>query len=298
MATPQNIKNRIQELKSEYEKLKVGKQALLEVIEEAEIPELVYNSNAIENSTLSLKETEDILLEMEVSKNISIREVFEAKNLARIIEYIRTHFAEFEISKENILILHQMLIQNIKEDISGRFRQKDEYVRVGSYIAPPPEHIERVIDEILLEYNSNMQSFFIDKIARFHMDFENIHPFVDGNGRIGRVLINIQLQKLGFPNIVLRDKEKFVYYKAFGTYRDHKDTKPMEKILYVALMESLNKRISYLKSMKIIPVAAYAKTEGKSIQTLLNAAKRQTIPAFREKGIWKIGVEHSVTQQH
>ncbi len=285
----ESIKNDIQKLKDEYDGLKKGKDALLKILEEAEIPELVYNSNAIENSTLTLKETEDILLEMEVSKNISVREVFEAKNLARIVEYIRQRLSELELTRETIFFLHQMLISNIKEQIAGRFREKDEYVRVGNYIAPSPEHIEKIMEEILNTHINDHKSYFLEKIAKFHLDFENIHPFVDGNGRIGRVLINFQLQKLGYPSIVLRDKEKHIYYKSFGTYRDHKNTKPMEKILILALMESLHKRIAYLKGLTIIPVAEFAKKDGKSIQTLLNAAKRQTVPAFREKGIWKIG---------
>ena len=79
----------ILELKKEYDILKKDKQSLLDIIFEAELPESVYNSNAIENSTLTIEETEKILLEMEVSRNVSVREVFEAKNLARVSEYLK-----------------------------------------------------------------------------------------------------------------------------------------------------------------------------------------------------------------
>ena len=85
---------------------------------------------------------------MEVSRNVSLREVFEAKNLARIIEYLKTKFKETEISKENIILFHQMLIGNIDDDIAGRFRSKGEYVRVGTHIAPALEIIDKVINEI------------------------------------------------------------------------------------------------------------------------------------------------------
>ena len=81
MATNNPTKKHIQELKAEYDSLRKGKESLLVMVDEAEIPEAVYNSNAIENSTLTLKETEKILLDMEVSRNVSVREVFEAKNL-------------------------------------------------------------------------------------------------------------------------------------------------------------------------------------------------------------------------
>ena len=135
MAISNPTKDQIKILKEEYDRLKIGKDSLLQIIEEAEIPEMVYNSNAIENSTLTLKETEKILLEMEVSKDLSLREVFEAKNLARIIEYIRIKLPELKLTKQIILLLHQMLISNIKENIAGRFRGKNEYVRIGAYIA-------------------------------------------------------------------------------------------------------------------------------------------------------------------
>lgn len=288
MAANNPAKKRIQELKTEFDSRRKGKDSLLAMVDEAEIPEVVYNSNAIENSTLTLKETEKILLDMEVSRNVSVREVFEAKNLARVIGYVRAKSQEKEIDKEIILLLHQMLIGGINDGIAGRFRAKGEYVRVGSYVASVPEHIEPMIEETLLEYSSNLNSYFLDKIAKFHLDFEIIHPFNDGNGRIGRVLINYQFQRLGFPRIIVRDREKKDYYQAFGDYRGNKNTKMMEKILALGLMESFHKRITYLKGETIIPLADYTKRHKLSGPALSNAARRQKIPAFREKGVWKI----------
>ncbi|HSW97123.1 MAG TPA: Fic family protein [Candidatus Saccharimonadales bacterium] len=284
------IKDKIKALKIEYDSLKIGKDSLLTLIQEAEIPEMVYNSNAIENSTLTLKETEKILLEMEVSRDVSLREVFEAKNLARVIEYIRTKSQEEEITLKTILLLHQMLLGNIDDSIAGRFRKMGEYVRVGTHIATAPEHVERMMDNFLLEYTSEHDMYFSDKIAKFHLNFEVLHPFNDGNGRIGRIIINYQLQRLGYPGIIIRDKEKNEYYKGFQEYTDKRNTKIMEKTIYLSLLESLHKRIAYLKGYTMIPVIEYAKRIEKLAPTVLNAARRQTIPAFREKGVWKIGV--------
>jgi len=288
MATTKPVKKYIQTLKSEFDTLRQGKESLLLMIAEAEVPEAVYNSNAIENSTLTLRETEKILLDMEVSRDVSVREVFEAKNLARVIGYIRKKSQETEINKEVILLLHQMLINGINDNIAGRFRKTGEYVRVGTYIAPAPEHVEKMIDEVITEYTSNLSSYFIDKIAKFHLDFETIHPFNDGNGRIGRALICFQLLRLGFPVVIIRDKEKQKYYKTFSDYRDKKNTKTMEKVVALALIESLHKRITYLKGKKIITLSDYIKAHNISASALTNAARRQNIPAFREKGVWKI----------
>lgn len=282
------IKNRIKTLKEEYDVLRKGKESLLHMIDEAEIPEAVYNSNAIENSTLTLKETEKILLEMKLSRDVSLREVFEAKNLARVAEYIRKKAKEAGLDKEFILFLHQMLIGGIDDKIAGYFRRKGEYVRVGTYIAPAPERIEPLIDSLFIEYSSDVTSYFLEKIARSHLEFEHIHPFCDGNGRIGRVLVNFQLIQLGFPSIIIRNKEKKQYYKAFQQYDAKKITKLMERILALALIESLHKRIAYMRGETIMPLAEYAKSQKKNSRALLNAARRQTIPAFREKGVWKI----------
>lgn len=289
MASSEPIRKRIKKVKEEYDRLCKGKDSLLQIIDEAELSESVYNSNAIENSTLTLKETEKILLEMEVSRNINLREVFEAKNLARVMQYIRKKSQEEELSREIILLLHQMLIGNINDGIAGRFRREGEYVRIGTHIGSPPEHIERLIIEILLEYTSDHETYFSDKISKFHLNFETIHPFKDGNGRIGRVLINYQLKRIGFPNIIIRDKEKKYYYQAFDEYRDDKSTKRMEILITRSITESLYKRTAYLKGETIIPLSEYAKKLGIPVPIFLNAARRQTIPAFREKGVWKIG---------
>jgi len=219
MAITKPIKDRIQALKAQYDVLRKGKDSLLVMIDEAEVPESVYNSNAIENSTLTLKETEKILLDMEVARDVSLREVYEAKNLARVIEYIRNKSKETEVNRELILLLHQMLIGGIDDKIAGRFRGPGEYVRVGTHVAPAPEQVEKLIASTLTEYTSDMSAYFLDKIAKFHLDFETTHPFCDGNGRIGRVLISYQLQRLGFPIIIIRDREKKEYYKSFGDYR-------------------------------------------------------------------------------
>lgn len=141
------------------------------------------------------------------------------------------------------------------------------------------------MQKLKLDYSSDLESYCLDKI----LIFETIHPFNDGNGRTGRVLMNYQLLRLGFPIVIIRNKEKNIYYKSFQEFQKNQNTKQMEKILALALMESLHKRLAYLKHEKIIPLAEYTKKSRKSASTLLNAARRQTIPAFREKGVWKIG---------
>ena len=291
MATPQPVRARIRDLRREYEALRGGKESLLAMIDDAEIPEGVYNSNAIENSTLTLDETERILLQQALSRNVTVREVFEARNLARVVEYSRAKAAAGELTRDLIVLLHRMLIGGIDDDIAGRFRRTGEYVRVGAHIAPAPERVEPMMAAALRDYASDLDSYFLDRIALFHLRFETIHPFCDGNGRMGRVIINFQLYRLGLPPVIIRDNEKERYYQAFRDYLDRRRSQTMERILALALLESMHKRLAYLRGDSVVRLSEYIRRRGLSAPSVTNAARRQTIPAFREKGVWKIGDE-------
>lgn len=280
--------SQIQTLRERYHKALPGKESLIKVINEAEIPEHVYNSNAIENSTLSLEETEKILLQIDLDRYVSEREIFEAKNLARVTEYIEKKAKEAEISVPIILFLHKMLIGNIRSEIAGRFRKDDEWVRVGTHIGADPKDVERLVNETLTKYHANRSANVAERIAQFHLAFESIHPFCDGNGRIGRVLNNYVLIREGYVPINIAFVNRARYYDAFKEYDSHKNTKIMEEIVGRALTNSYHKRLAYLENKNIITLNEYAKHHGFSHSAVLNKANRQTIEAFLEKGVWKI----------
>ena len=290
MATLQPVRARIRDLRREYETLRGGKESLLALIDDAEIPEGVYNSNAIENSTLTLDETERILLQQELARNVTVREFFEARNLARVVEYTRNKAAAGELTQDLIVLLHQMLIGGIDDEIAGRFRRSGEYVRAGTHVAPGPERVEPLMAAALRDYASDLDSYFLDKVALFHLRFETVHPFCDGNGRMGRVLINFQLYQLGLPPVIIRDKDKDIYYQAFRDYLERSRCQTMERILALALLESMHRRLSYLRGDVIVRLSDYIRQRGRSAPAVTNAARRQTIPAFREKEVWKIGL--------
>lgn len=291
MAVNTSQRDCLEKLKAEFSTLSKGKESLLMMIDEVEVAEAVYNSNAIENSTLTLKETELILLDIEFSGNLSLREIYEAKNLARVMTYIRGKSKEQELNRDLILLLHKMLLGGIDDNIAGRFRAANEYVRVANHIAAAPEQIEELIGNMINDYESKLSDYFLERISKFHLQFENIHPFCDGNGRIGRVLINYQLLRHGFPPVIIRDKEKANYYLAFRNFDMKRNTKIMDRILYLAITEAFHKRLAYLRSDTIVRLTDFAKRQKKkSNSSIINAAKRQTIPAFREKGIWRIGI--------
>lgn len=292
MAKILNVFNKINFLRERYYRAAVGKDALIKLVSEAEVAEQVYNSNAIENSTLTLEETEKILLQIDLDRFISEREIFEAKNLARVVEYIDKKAKEQEISLEMILSLHKMLIANIRDDIAGRFRRDNEFVRVGSHIAPNPKEVVGHLEKMLAEYNATTHENIIKRIAKLHLSFEHTHPFVDGNGRIGRVINNYLLIREGFVPINIKFIDRKMYYEAFREFDENGATKIMEEIVGKSLTNSYHKRLAYLEGAKIITLAEYGKINKISHSNLINKANRQTIEAFFEKGVWKIGVVH------
>jgi len=292
MAKILNVFNKINSFRERYFKASIGKEALIKLISETEIPEQVYNSNAIENSTLTLEETEKILLQIDLDRFISERELFEARNLARVVSYIDKRAKEQELGLEVILLLHKMLISNLRDDVAGRFRKDNEFVRVGNHIAPNPKEIVERLEKMLAEYNAASHENIIKRIARLHLTFEYTHPFVDGNGRIGRVINNYLLIREGFVPINIKFIDRKKYYEAFEEFDGKGTTAIMEEIVGKALTNSYHKRLAYLEDKKIITLANYAKNNKLSHSNLINKANRQTIEAFLEKNVWKIGVDY------
>lgn len=285
-----HIDKRVLTLQRRYAQAAVGKASLLRLIDEAEVPEQVYDSNAIENSTLTLEETDKILQQINLDRFISERELFEAKNLARVVEYIATKAHQLAPTLDTMLLLHKMLISNIRDDIAGRFRGANEWVRVGTHIAADPIKIRELLQAMLMEYQTSQQAPIIKRIAKFHLTFEHIHPFVDGNGRIGRVLNNYLLIQAGHVPMNIKFVDRNLYYDAFDEFDKTRKTKIMEGIVGRALCNSYHKRLAYLEGKTITPLSEYAKSTKQSHSNLLNKAKRQTIGAFIERGQWKIGV--------
>lgn len=256
-----------------------------------ELPEMVYNSNAIENSTLTLEDTEDILIHHQIRSDHQIREIFEATNLAKAMKLLLDN-PETEISVPLILKLHGILLQNIRDDTASRFRANKEWVRVGSHLGANPKFVHGCMSDLVEKYNASDDQYFLDKIVYFHAEFENIHPFIDGNGRIGRLLINEQLELLNLPPILIPHKSKNEeYYPALEEYSKLNKLDHLSDFFAKLLIESLYRRITRLTALKIVSIADWAKQNQMSVQSATNKAIRGTIPAFRLRGHWMIDAD-------
>lgn len=287
MINGNSLEKKIQNLRQKFYKLNDGKSELLKLISESEVSEQVYNSNAIENSTLTLEETDKILMQINLDRYINERELFEAKNLAKVVEYINNNAVSKPLDFEMILFLHGVLLSNINDNIAGRFRQK-EWVRTGSYVALPPDEVIPAMTKLLSEYNASTDPI-ATKIAKFHLGFEYIHPFVDGNGRIGRALNNYLLIREGYVPMIINYSDRPQYYDSFKEFQTTKKCSIMQELVGKSLINSYHKRLAYLSSFRIMKLSEYAKAKNMSLSALINKANRHTIPAFRDKGVWMIG---------
>ncbi len=283
---------KIDQLAATYRKLTHEYPDAIREITLSELPEMVYNSNAIENSTLTLEDTEDILIRDQIRSDHEIREIYEAKNLARAMEYLMDN-PEPQISVQLILKLHHILLSNIRDEIAGRFRSGKEWVRVGTHIGANPEFVNSLMYDLVENYNHHQEQHFLEKIAYFHAEFENIHPFGDGNGRIGRLLTNEQLDLLELPPIIIPNKSKFdEYYPALDEYTKVNKADQLTELFAKLLIEALHRRITKLTARKIIPLADWAKEHNLNPQSATNKAIRGTIPAFRMRGHWMIDANY------
>lgn len=286
-------RDRIEKLFAQYRCASTDNENALYEIARAEIPEMVYNSNAIENSTLTLEDTENIILHDQIMKDHEIREVFEAKNLARVTSELLKNPNE-RLTTGLLLSLHKVLLSGISDDMAGRYRHGKEWVRIGAHVGANPAFVPDIMKSLFEQYSEQKESlYFLDNIAHFHAEFETIHPFVDGNGRIGRMLINQQLLSLGYPPIIIQSKSKHTdYYPLFDDYRRTNKYDGFTELFALLLLESLHKRTTLLTKSKIITVSQWAKDNGVAGNSAGNKAARQTIPAFRMNEKWMIAEDY------
>lgn len=281
-------KKRIQALQTEYARLIHEHPRENYEITLAEIPEMVYHSNAIENSSLTLEDTEDIIEEGRIRHGAKVREIYEAKNLADVIHIVIENPRQ-KLSLPYILSLHRLLMSGIDDRAAGRFRMGGEQPIFGQGIGANPDFTSSLVSQLIDQYKNDRRRYFLEKIAYFHAEFEDIHPFVDGNGHIGRVLINQQLQALGYPPIIIQSKNKDVdYHELFDNYHRDESLEEFVQLFMYAIIESLHKRITLLSNSKTITIREWAEQNKVAQNAALNKARRQTIPAFRQNKVWLI----------
>jgi Fic family protein len=206
-----------------------------------------YNTNAIEGSKLNKKEVVD-LLEKDKWPDKSKEDIAEAFGVDEAIHFIRT--TKEHISLELMKKIHKIVFRNSKS-FAGKFRKKGEEVVVmgsGGFVVhqgAPQSRVTHLLKELIEWYNKNKKKYpGLLLGAVVHNQFENIHPFADGNGRVGRILLNNILIKHGLPPINIDFKNRFEYYKTLQIYETAHNIKPTIEFFmkeYYALQKALER---------------------------------------------------------
>lgn len=188
----------------------IGKNdALLEEL----LLEHTYNSNAIEGSTLTKKETEAVIFDKSRLPDKSLTEHLEAVNHAAVLREIFQRRYPGTITEELIRRFHRLLLQGIRED-AGAYATTPRTIRGVELATTPPEEIPAMMRTLLAGWKSREpRGYGLEEIATFHAAFERIHPFADGNGRVGRLVMLMQLLAAHYPPVVIEQARKAEYYE-------------------------------------------------------------------------------------
>lgn len=191
-----------------------------------------YDSTGIEGNTLTLSETSFLLFEGIVPKEKSLREINESINHKKAFDYILSY--KGDITKEFMLEIHRLIVFNtLREDLISQIgKYRTVQVFIGGSIPPKPSDVPKKIARLLKWYSINKKKLHpIVLASHFHTEFEKIHPFVDGNGRVGRLLMNFILHKNKYPMINIPKKRKFKYYEVLQKAQYKEDLRPFIKFL-------------------------------------------------------------------
>ena len=218
----------------------------VERLTEEFIIEYTYNSNAIEGNTLTLRETDMVLRGLTIDRK-PLKDHMEAVRHKEAFDFVRDLVKEqVPLSESIIKQIHYLVLADKRED-RGVYRRVPVRI-MGAKHEPVQPYLIQPKMEQLLEVYRNSAEHIITRLARFHIEFEGIHPFIDGNGRTGRLLVNLELMKAGYPPIDIKFADRISYYNAFDEYHVKHNLGAMEKLFAGYVNARLD---SYLMMLEI-----------------------------------------------
>lgn len=189
--------------------------------------EWTYNSNAIEGNTLTLQETKVVLEGITVGGK-TLREHLEVINHQEAIRYVEEIVQTGEtLSEWQIKNLHRLVLKGIDDSYAGVYRDQQVFISGAIHTPPSPMKIPEQMERLIQWYEEEAQGLHpVERGAMLHALFVGIHPFIDGNGRTSRLLLNLELMKSGYPPIIIRVENRLAYYSALDkahTTEDYED---------------------------------------------------------------------------
>ena len=235
----------IEEKLEELNKRRPLTEGELERLNEEFLTEYTYNSNAIEGNTLTLRETDMVLRGLTIDQK-SLKEHLEVIGHKEAFDFVTELVKEkCEINERVIKQIHYLVLADKKDD-RGVYRRVPVRIMGAAHETAQPYLIVTKMEELLRNYLAS-EEHIVTKLARFHIEFEGIHPFIDGNGRTGRLLVNLELMKAGYPPIDIKFTDRIAYYNAFDEYHVKHNLKAMESLFAKYINERLD---IYLKMLQ------------------------------------------------
>lgn len=195
-----------------------------------------YNSNAIEGNTLTLQETALVLQEGITIAQKPLKEHLEAIGHKEAFNYILELVQkDTPLCQRTIKEVHSLVLMDRPQD-KGTYRRIPVTIQGAVKMPPEPHLVPLLMEQLLKDYRQDHGMHLIEKVALFHLKFEGIHPFVDGNGRTGRLLLNFELMKGGYPPINIKFQDRKKYYDCFTDYL-LKDTPEAMTSLFAGYVE-------------------------------------------------------------
>ena len=223
---PVHFFDKVDNMKKELDSKRPFPKETLRTLKESVNLEWTYNSNGIEGNTLTLKETQVVLEGITVGGK-TLKEHLEVINHEKAILYLETIVKEKNpVTEWNIKNIHRLILKDIDDKNAGRYRTENVMIRGAVHVPPDYLKVPELMEKLIVNYHSWSSYHPVIRAALLHGELVKIHPFVDGNGRTSRLLMNLDLMNHGFNPVIIKKEDRLKYYEALdkahttGNYTD------------------------------------------------------------------------------
>lgn len=242
------MNDKITELKNKLSSLRPLNSGEIKRLREEFIINNTYNSNAIEGSTLTFRETALILGAGITIAEKPLKEHLEAIGHKDAFEYIvQLADDKTELSERIIKEIHSLVLMNDREN-RGVYRNVPVMIMGAEHAPPQPYLVPKLMEQLIIDYNDIIsEKDIIEAVSEFHVRFESIHPFIDGNGRTGRLILNLELMKAGLLPVNIKFTNRKKYYSAFDKYAQTQSCNAMTKMITKYECDELERYIDIIE---------------------------------------------------
>ena len=249
--------------------------------------ELTYSSNAIEGNTLTREETALVVGKGLTVEGKTIREHLEAVNHGRAYEWVLEQVRNGEeVSEEMMLQLHEIILRGINDEYAGRYRTGMVRIAGSRVVMPNAQKIPKLMQELVewIEGDGGMSP--VEREIEMHLRLVSIHPYVDGNGRVARLIMNLLLMQAGYPPAIVEKKERRSYLSALEKIQLGGGGGDYQALMYKAVGRSIEicleaqgkkQNVQKLAKQHLLKIGELAKLTGETVPTIRHYTKEKLL---------------------